>query len=251
MVAGSKGDVRRGHLARLWCGTVCAVVLVLSGCASSVDPSDEAANAPSEATGQPSKANRLADSLQAYIDQTLEREEKGAAQGDPFASSPEALEMLRQAQAEGAVSLTNYERAWSNYRQCVVDKGQPEPMLIRYANGLYTKAGIGGGTREQIDAFLQATDECEYREVLSVQHIYAVQTDNPNLYSDPSVGIVDCLHRYGVVPDDYTAVQFMKEDSAFEYSFDDSDPDVRSCYAANNRLQVNCNEPGDCQDLSQ
>ena len=234
---------------------LCATALLFSGCAS-VDAGSQSAEGRSggETTAEPTDNTRLADSLQSLIDTLLEQKRKDLETGGPYAPSKELIALLEQAQSEGSVSLSNYEKAWSNYRRCVVDRGQPQPKLIHYANGLYTKAGVSGGTQEQRDAFLQATDEwatdeCEYSEVLALQTIYAAQIDNPNLYSSPNVGIVDCLQRHGLVPKDYTASQFQHESSSEEYSFDESQPQVQACYAANNRIQLDASDASVWQDL--
>lgn len=51
-------------------------------------------------------------------------------------------EILKRSEAAGGVSSTDYELAWSHYKQCVVDKGYSTPVLDRYPNGLYFVARI-------------------------------------------------------------------------------------------------------------
>lgn len=239
------GTMMKRVLSAVFTITLACSLAACAGGSSSVS----ASNPPEQGNDTDTSQARLADSLQSLIDTLLEQKRKDMKTGGPYAPSKELIALLEQAQSEGSVSLSNYEKAWSNYRRCVVDRGQPQPKLIHYANGLYTKAGVSGGTQEQRDAFLQATDECEYSEVLALQTIYAAQIDNPNLYSSPNVGIVDCLQRHGLVPKDYTASQFQHESSSEEYSFDESQPQVQACYAANNRIQLDASDESVWQDL--
>ena len=57
----------------------------------------------------------------------------------------------RAVQNDGKVSRSDYERAWSDYRQCIVDKGYSVPELQRYSSGVYALPSYdtSKATREQ------------------------------------------------------------------------------------------------------
>lgn len=44
---------------------------------------------------------------------------------------------LEKAASGGKVSQADYERAWADYKQCIIDKGYAEPTFDKYDNGIY------------------------------------------------------------------------------------------------------------------
>ncbi|KAA8822351.1 hypothetical protein EM848_08465, partial [Bifidobacterium vespertilionis] len=71
----------------------------------------------------------MADSLPDYIKYMLEGAETSR-------SDKSQIDILQRSLAQGSVSARDYETAWSNFKQCVVDKGNVEPLLIKYTNGM-------------------------------------------------------------------------------------------------------------------
>lgn len=211
---------------------------LLGGCgfaAGRVHSDDGVSSDGSEASGGVSdegSRSRLADSFSSFVDMMLEQ-----ARADGTVAA-EQMTVLESAKAEGVVSVAEYEQVWSNYRQCMVDKGNPEPVLVKYPNGLYHQAVVSGDA-SSADAFLADVSECSVTHTMYVEAVYEAQLDNPNLYEDSATGIVDCLHRHDLVDHDYTVERFSKESAEQEFSFDISDMEVLSCMVANGLFYAN------------
>lgn len=116
-------------------------------------------------------------------------------------------------------------------------KGQPEPILTRYENGIYVQALVKGSDKA-MNEFFSAQTECETRHVTFVNQAYRVQLGNTELYVDANVAIVDCMKKAGAVPMSYTIDQLLEERGAGTGVFarDTIKPEVRSCNAANGRI---------------
>lgn len=216
------------------------MMVAMTACGQKTESADAGASASGEsASGSSASQARLADSLQSLIEQTLEQERK-----DPTAA-PEQIAILERAAQTGKISASDYESAWSDYRQCMVDKGDPEPVLWHYPNGMYTQAPVGGDDKKS-DAFLRDYQECHNRYVVAVNTVYGVQQGNPSLYADPSEAIVDCLKREGLAPKSYTAEDFSHEQAEGKYrSFDVHDEKVRACMVANGMVTFDATSPAD------
>lgn len=225
-----------------------AVVLCLSGCAgmpSADGPSSGGSAAASGPTPSPEiitreTSSRYASSLQEWTEKNL----RFAKQSDKV--SDRQIQILEESVRSGEVSTADYERAWSNYKQCVVGKGQPEPQLVKYPNGLYAQMGVTGGERKA-GAFLSAAQACNTAEVLYVVMVYNAQVGNPGLYQDSDEQMVDCLHRAEFIPKSYTVDDYRRERRADAFSFDKLDVNVRSCEVASNKAVLYDSDP--VQDL--
>lgn len=162
---------------------------------------------------------------------------------------------------DGAVGIADYETAWSNYRQCVVDKGYAEPIYAKYSNGLYgssTNADLSRMTDAERSKFSVDWEECWNREVGIVQDAFMLQSGNPELNGDSGAATVDCLRRADLVDASYSKKRYEEEYEAFtdaqagffeqdsegalaqayqlaksEFSFDMDNPDARVCVASN------------------
>lgn len=86
---------------------------------------------------------------------------------------------LEKAASGGKVSQADYERAWADYKQCIVDKGYAEPTFDKYDNGIYA--------------------------LPSYNTVYRLQLGNPKLLLDDKEVAADCLRKEGIKPKDYTA----------------------------------------------
>ncbi|TPF86108.1 hypothetical protein BW13_07825 [Bifidobacterium sp. UTCIF-37] len=169
---------------------------------------------------------KKADSLNAYIDQILSYPE----------TSDSAREILTRAKANGGVTVSDYERTWMNYKQCLLDKGYKEIILNKYPNGIYEEAAYyANGTPSQIQKFDQDRQLC-FKDVGPVNEVFSMQQGNPNLAANVNEAIVDCLHRNNLVPKEYTAKQYAAERAEGDlkaFSINVKDPGVRGCEVAN------------------
>lgn len=230
-----------------------AVVALVAGCGVAKDtPSLDGGSSQTQAGGGADN-EKLADSLSAFISQSLDQAEEAAADANnQTPPSQFQLDVLKRAKENGSMSQADYEQMWSNFKQCVVAKGQPEPKLIKYANGMYEQASVSGSDAK-VNAFRTAAADCEATELIYAESIYGYQLDNPNMYADPRTGLIDCLHRHGLAPKDYTAEQYEKDAPKGPDSlpFDWKNPDVRSCMVANGATLGDATDPTQNQDLGQ
>lgn len=170
-----------------------------------------------------------------------------------YARSDEQTAMLQRAVDNGGVvSRADYEAAWNNYKQCLVDKGYVAPQLYRFPHGLYAIPGTDntGLTQEQSDKAGSDAVYCYSVYTMQVNDQYRLQFGNEALTSDDYQAIVDCLHKQGVAPSSYTKSQFEadyeKHTESVEgngsgtdgtddssYHVDLSDPSVGECLVAN------------------
>lgn len=174
-------------------------------------------------------------------------------------------EILRKAvENGGTISKADYDRAWSNYQQCMVNKGYTTPQVPIYENGLRSPALMPidvGRTEAEMDKLAHDDSQCRSQEYLIVDESYRQAIGNPNLYAEIPVAITDCLRRENLVPASYTARQFEEEQAAYrevsarnfttdrydetgeaasKFSFDFHDPKSVTCFVTN----------GDDSDLS-
>lgn len=213
-------------------GAAAVLLLALAGCAggSSVGAAGGQTSAPSASeqgivTRNPSE--KFASSQREWTAMNLQY-----AKSDVNASDSQIAILERSVQA-GGIAVSDYEKAWANYKRCVTDKGQPEPELNRYANGLYAQRGLRGSP-EKAGAFYSASIQCHTAEVLYVTMAYNSQVDNPNLYQDPHMQMADCLRRAEIVPKSYAADDYSRELRTGEYSYDELAPEARACEVASN-----------------
>lgn len=246
---------------RAWLAAVCAALTALtltslSGCAGGKEsaPAEDNPSSSQEETGGDDEGGKdeakLADSLQSYIEQTLDQAQKAVQAGKLTSPSEAQLDILRRAKETGSMTQSDYEQAWSNYKQCVVNRGEPEPILQRFSNGTYHQAPFRESD-EHSNSFQDAISICEFAEVIYIEDVYGAQIDNPNLYSDMDTAVVDCLHRKNLAPKGYTGKKLSEEWAKGDgkFSFDPSDPDARSCMNANGWSYSDQSDP--VQELGQ
>ncbi|WP_205832698.1 hypothetical protein [Bifidobacterium oedipodis] len=182
----------------------------------------------------PGAGQKKAESLNAYIDQILSYPE----------TSDGARAVLERAKAEGGVSISDYEQAWMNYKQCLTDRGYKQIILIKYPNGMYDEAAHAAGTDAQEQKYHEDTIACS-ADLGPVDLVYGVQQGNPNLFSNTNEAIVDCLKRNDLVPKDYDAKAYAldKQKELDDRSYDVYDMEVRACEVANNVLTSYPSDP--------
>lgn len=184
---------------------------------------------------------RLASSLDAYIGLMTDRAraDRELTELDPSGEATRrTVETLERARRDGGVSLSDYENAWSDYRQCMLDRGYKQIVLLRQSNGVYTEAAHEAGTAAQEERYNQDMLACSVLHVGYVDAVYTVQVANPDLYANNYEGALDCLRRGGLAPKDYSMEDFRydlfeapaREDLTVDiYSYQ-----AASCLVANN-----------------
>ncbi|MEE1295429.1 MAG: hypothetical protein UHD09_00915 [Bifidobacterium sp.] len=196
---------------------------------------------------------RIATSLSARVKDVLER-----YQGNISANQKAILE--RALANDGVVTKADYELAWSNFQQCLADKGYAPMVTTMYQGGVHgtTMSMDVGGRGEEVER--KVTDDttaCITLERDYVDQLYRSALGNPGLYQDADTGLMDCLRRKDLVAVSYTPSTYKEESAKVDelyadyvdeagdidgswsratsegYSFDYDDPDVMLCYVAN------------------
>ena len=149
-----------------------------------VEASSSAAQSGAAQQGSTS-GQKLAASLSEWIEQ---RESQGN-----IAESQKTI--LDKAKSTGEISTSDYEKAWSDYRQCMIDKGYKEIKLIKYPSGLYAEAGHKQGTTIQESRYSDDSTECGDEYVADVQDVYGIIVGNPNLDDEIWGGSLPYNHK--------------------------------------------------------
>lgn len=225
----------------------------LGGCAAIQTQKGDGAPSRNDGATQSMTANRgekLASSMKEYIDQTMQDVEasRQLKELDPTGEATERqLSVLRRAKEDGGVSVTDYETARSGYKQCMLDKGYKEIVLLKESNGAYKEAGHKGGTTEQNEQYNTDMLHCGILYSSAIDGVYKAQTGNPNLFKNPYEGTLDCLRRLKVAPKNYK-LDDLEHDMFEAQSKDDLildiyQPKVTSCFVSNGITAFNGDEP--------
>lgn len=225
---------------------ICFVCGLLAGCGSDEADPD---------TGV--EGQRIASSMQDYVQMMLDLDQKtrhGQMHGAPMGNRQVTI-LKRALENGGRVSRADYEQAWASYRQCIVDKGYAAPPIMKigeFYQARWSMTSVEG--QEAREEKLREDDmACGMAEMLNVNEVYQRQHSNPNLYRNPSEGVVDCLHRNNLVKTSYTAKDYDAENRRFDeywndrhmgraptiaethghFSFDYGDVDAAMCLANN------------------
>jgi hypothetical protein len=216
------------------CLSAVLLVLGIGACTSPFQKTDNAQQQSQSKSGDQSDSSsgsnagaRSAGSFNGYIDFWL-----GNASLDPPVSK-EQRTVLERAKQSGSLNVSDYEHSWSQYKQCMLDKGYKEILLKKYSNGMYVEEGHVGGSEKQERQYDKDRDTCFNTYLMYVQDVFATQQGNPNFYSDTGEGLVDCLKRSGLVEKNYTAKRFGVENQSGDYSYDTNNPEAKSCEVAN------------------
>ncbi|MDI6099431.1 hypothetical protein QLQ12_12585 [Actinoplanes sp. NEAU-A12] len=174
--------------------------------------------------GQKGEPPQSGERLKPLIDQFKEARSR--------ASSDFEKATLDRAIANGKITATDYEEAFSRYRQCAKDSGVTE-TYTKEANGFYRidpPAGLA-----DIDKYLNDTGICAKNAgLMSIEALYRTQVDNPGLLADPRELVVRCLVKAGLVGADYTPEQLMAfiQGGFKNNDFDARDPEAQKCFTA-------------------
>ncbi|KFI56929.1 hypothetical protein BCUN_2234 [Bifidobacterium cuniculi] len=227
------------------------MLILLAPLAACGDTQQEAAIDPGS---QPSAtAIKIAASIPERIEYLLSIDDNAT-----YPMSEAQKEILRRAvENGGTISKADYDRAWSNYQQCMVNKGYTTPQVPVYENGLRSAHMYPidtGRTEAEMDKLAHDDSQCRSQEYLIVDESYRDAIGNPDLYAEQSVAITDCLRREKLVPASYTARQFEEEQAAYrevsarnfttdrydetgeaasKFSFDIHDPKSVTCFVSN------------------
>ncbi|KFI48110.1 hypothetical protein [Bifidobacterium biavatii] len=221
-------EIMRKRLRILSVAFVLVVVSATAACSDAQDAKQAATNETSAGGA------RIASSRSDYIEQLLQENDKATY---PMADSQ--LEMLKRAlNNDGKISTSDYERSWSDYSQCIMDRGWSKPVLNHFPNGIIDNSGmnLGGLTEQQHKQVMQDVIECSNLYTVGVDAVYGMQVGNPSLWQDLDQAIVDCLHKNNLVSKEYDADQYQKDfnnrgKGETVLNFDDMS--VRGCLAAN------------------
>ncbi len=156
--------------------------------------------------GQSSQqGTRIAPSLKEYARSLLD------ADGDSMSDRQKSA--LGKAASGGKVSQADYERAWADYKQCIIDKGYAEPTFDKYDNGIYALPSYNtdGASKEAIRKLNDDLTSCSMLHVTDINTVYRLQLGNPKLLLDDKEVAADCLRKEGIKPKDYTADKLEKD----------------------------------------
>lgn len=230
----SAGLCLRGARRSLLC-LLCAAVVLSGGACGRGGAAPGAGAGDAGSTASSSSSGKLAASLKDYIVNVNNR-----VQGEASISDSEKQILARSAK-NGKVSAADYQSAWNDFSNCIVDRGYSTPVLHKFPNGMYQLAGENttGGTQEQMGRLGSDVSDCMLKYVSDVDSVYQVQIGNPGLLSDSEEALVDCFHKTGMVPASYTKEQWLTEQAASQkassptssYSVDMKDPQIRGCLA--------------------
>ena len=141
--------------------------------------------------GQSSQqGERIASSLKDYARSLLD--------SDGGKISDQQKSALEKAASGGKVSQADYERAWADYKQCIIDKGYAEPTFDKYDN-------------EAVSKLNDDLYSCSTLHVTDVNTVYRLQLGNPELLLDDREVAVDCLRKEGIKPKNYTVDKLEKD----------------------------------------
>ena len=229
----------KGLIRTLTCVVACAGMVACTGCGG--HSSDDAPS--SSSSSQSASEARIASSLEERAKFLLDYKD------ETYPRSDEQTAMLQRAvDNDGVVSRADYEAAWNNYKQCLVDKGYTSPPLVVYPNGIYDYPEVDPSvklTEEQIQKLLQDEIYCYSVNTMNINDLYNVAFGNAGLLTDSDEATVDCFHKRGLVPSSYTKEQYLDERDAYgetqdksTLSYDPFNMEIRECEVANGKKFV-------------
>lgn len=195
------------------------VAVLLAGCSGS---------APSgEPTPTPGAGERIAPSLVALFQQTLDR--------NSATLSDFERDVLTRAVADGKISALDYEEAFSRRTSCMSDAGYHDDA-VKLPNGLYQltpKPPTDSDPKAWMEAWADADKRCATGNLIIIEGLYRIQQGNSDLLADPLQVAAQCLIKEGLAPATYTAEQLKDwlETQSAQPPFDPSDPKAQTCFS--------------------
>ena len=206
---------------------MCLLTVLVScvGCSSSNTSSSSEKKSDADASQTQNDA-KIASSLTDYVQTLID------SGGDKM--SDQQKRALERAKETGRVSRSDYERAWSDWKQCIVDKGYTAPELTQLSNGIYTwpTYTFNGASKEAQRKFNEDSNACGTLHIMDINTVYKLQIGNPNLLQNGYEAAVDCLHKESVKPNNYTAAQLKDDWEAGKITDLRNDEKAVSCLVA-------------------
>ncbi len=191
------------------------IVILLAGCAA-------APAQPSASTGQ-----KLAPSLVALFQQTLERQKDRL--------SPFEKQVLERAIANGKIAAVDYEEAFSRRTACMKQAGYND-QVTKLPTGIYQitpKPPVGTDPKAWIEKWADADKKCATGNLIIIESLYRTQQGNDELLADPLEVAARCLVKEGVAPATFTARNLedwlTKQNPPLPFSA--SDPKAQLCFS--------------------
>ncbi|KAB5607953.1 hypothetical protein [Bifidobacterium jacchi] len=156
-----------------------ALMLVASACGGqSKEPQQGASHVQSN-------SEKTDASMQDFAKRLLE--ENGDRMGDVQKAAVE------RAARTGKVTVADYETGMSGYKQCMLDRGYKEIILIDIGEGLKVEATHKSGTDAQEKKYGDDVWDCISMHSQSVGALYEKQIANPSLIKDHYEAVAECL----------------------------------------------------------
>ncbi|WP_148401493.1 hypothetical protein [Bifidobacterium gallicum] len=164
--------------------------------------------------------------------------------------------MERSLANDGVITKADHEQAWSDFSQCLTDKGYNPPVSVQYQGGIHGNTFMvdtGDRGDEVWNKAQSDLSHCLDLEFLNVDELYRAAIGNPQLLQDNSAALAQCLRSKNLVAPSYTSSCYREEEqsaldlyaqeitvsnniaSAWEasrkaYTFDIDAPDVQLCF---------------------
>ncbi|BDR55162.1 hypothetical protein KIMH_12730 [Bombiscardovia apis] len=211
--------------------TCCALLLCLSACGGEVGSSDKA-----QESGSPSD-----DNFQGVFQSTGEKMATSIAvlarkRIDETDPSDFQKQILEKAVSQGSISTGDYENAWASFKRCFTEKGHGDISFEKTSNGIYDQTyDVPSDSPAEADKIQKDFQLCSSEYSSEISYIYELQVGNPNLYSNPREAALDCLHKSGAVPKNYSLQQLNKDiSSGPDATIDVFSSPVQNCFVPNN-----------------
>lgn len=221
--------MRNSHVWKLVAALAIAVLTTTASCTNGrnqtgADGASQASPSDISDTGANAK---LASSFTERINALLELDDQ-SDEADRMTQQQRAM-LERALDHDGIVSKADYEQAWENYKQCLVDKGYTKPELPRYTNGLYSpiKSTDSSTLTEEENNKLMADMHACSNHYVAVDEMYRYSIANPDMLSNNEEAAVDCLHRKKATEPSYTVSEYRQDNASYEtyLSQHSDDPD--------------------------
>lgn len=193
------------------------IVAVLTGCSA----------APAQPSASTGTGQRLAPSLVALFQQTLERQK---ARLSPFEK-----QVLERAIANGKIAAVDYEEAFSRRTACMKQAGYND-QVTKLPTGIYQitpNPPAGADPKAWIEKWADTDKRCASGNLIIIESLYRTQQGNDELLADPLEVAARCLVKEGVAPATFTARNL--EDWLTKQNpplpFNANDPKAQVCFS--------------------
>lgn len=137
----------------------------------------------------------------------------------------EQREALKRVVETNRVSVSDYEAGWSRYRQCMIDRGYKEIILVDVGSGIKVETTHVSGTDTQEKKYNEDMSACQTTHSTYIVTLYEMQVGNTSLLRDPYDAVAECLRQAGIVSKSYSGNQFKQETEAYDQAKRSGDND--------------------------